>query len=67
MSEGHDALPHLIKTRAAASSIGVTVETLRRWVRVEPNFPKPVCVGRHLYFDRNELAAWLESRRAAAD
>jgi predicted DNA-binding transcriptional regulator AlpA len=32
-----------------------------------PEFPKPIHIGRSIYFDEAEISAYIESRRAARD
>jgi predicted DNA-binding transcriptional regulator AlpA len=32
-----------------------------------PDFPKPIHIGRSIYFDEAEINAYIESRRAARD
>jgi predicted DNA-binding transcriptional regulator AlpA len=32
-----------------------------------PEFPKPIHIGRSIYFDEAEIGAYIESRRAARD
>ena len=49
----------------AARIVGVTPQSLRRWVSEElHDFPRGFKVGKRRWFLRSEVERWLESRRS---
>jgi predicted DNA-binding transcriptional regulator AlpA len=64
---GRQAERKLVTQRQAQEYCGgVTAMTLWRWRHRFDDFPKPVRINNRVYFDVNELSAWLESRREVA-
>lgn len=57
-----------IRPAGAALKLGVSVPTIWRWARLNPDFPRPFKLGsRVTLFDESELDAFLaEARRVAA-
>jgi predicted DNA-binding transcriptional regulator AlpA len=50
----------------AAAAIGFSKMTLRRVMKSDPNFPRPVKIGlRRVAWIKSELDAWLMSRPRA--
>lgn len=62
--------PIRVKSQKAAELLGVSRETIRRWVRDDPTFPKPYKAGTSrqsaVYFDYAELKAWHDQLRSQA-
>jgi predicted DNA-binding transcriptional regulator AlpA len=50
----------LLSRAAAARWLGVTVDTLRGWMRNDPTFPRPKKIGRRGYYVRRQIELWLE-------
>jgi len=51
--------------RQTAKYLGIGATTLDRWRKDYPDFPKPVRVTeRKIFFNVEELDAWMEKRRA---
>lgn len=46
---------------------GISETTLQRWLK-DPalDFPRPIKIGQRRFWQRTEVIAWVESRRAAA-
>jgi predicted DNA-binding transcriptional regulator AlpA len=63
-----EVLPPKPRTRDVLRWLGISDVTLWRW-RQAGTFPKPVKLGntRTLFWDRDELLAWYDRRRAAED
>lgn len=51
---------HLMKTRAVAEWLGVSVRTLRLWA--ECGEVRAIKVGSHWRFQRSDVTEWLEKR-----
>ncbi len=49
-----------LTVEATAAELGVHPFTLKRW-KANDYGPKPVRVGKRLYYRRADMAAWLES------
>lgn len=60
-------LPAKPRTRHVCEWLGVTDVTLWRWRKAGIGFPEPVRLGntRTLFYDRDELIAWVASRGEA--
>ena len=52
----------LITTQQRAQYLGVPVATIHRW-RYVGGGPPAIKVGRHLRFDPDDIAAWIENRK----
>jgi predicted DNA-binding transcriptional regulator AlpA len=45
--------------------LGISAPTLWRWLRNEAlGFPKPMVINGRLFFEEDQVTAWLESRSA---
>jgi|BarGraIncu00222A_1022003.scaffolds.fasta_scaffold10805_1 predicted DNA-binding transcriptional regulator AlpA len=55
------------KGSPVARRMGITPKTLRRW-NLDPtnDFPKPIRIAGHLYWDLVAIDEWIEERRAIA-
>ncbi len=55
-----------LRVNDAAKFLAVSRATLYRWIKSNPNFPKPIQLGeRSTVFDLDELKAFIEHRRSA--
>ncbi len=54
-----------VKIEGAAEITGVPVGTLRFW-RATNQGPRSYVVGRRLWYDIDDLQAWLEAQKAAS-
>jgi len=55
-----------IRPADAAKKFGVSVPTIWRYARTNPNFPRPFKLSERVtVFDEGELDAFLSARRAA--
>jgi predicted DNA-binding transcriptional regulator AlpA len=50
----------LLSSSESARLIGITLRTWYSW-DVLGKIPKPVHIGRHLFWRRDELLAWIEA------
>ena len=58
------ALPvRLLSVREVAELLQVPVKTIYQW-RSQGDGPAPIKVGRHLRFDPEDVALWIEGRKA---
>lgn len=49
-----------LRTAKAAEKLGVSVETLRRWARTKPGFPRPIKLSMHVtVFRESELDEFI--------
>ena len=55
-------MQELLSTRAAAEHCGLSPRTFEKW-RLEGSGPPYRKLGRIVRYDRDDLAAWLETRR----
>jgi predicted DNA-binding transcriptional regulator AlpA len=63
MTQSENAPKTLVPKPVAAVECGVSSRTVSRWIAdANVGFPKPVRIKRNLYFARNELEAWKNSR-----
>lgn len=62
----HTAVRTLISAGQGAKMTGVAESTWWEWARTFQDFPKPIRISpRCTRWDKAEIEAWLESRRAA--
>lgn len=55
--------PDLLRPQEAASFLGIAENTLYRWKRRYPDFPKTIKASERLcYYRKSDLDAWLVSR-----
>ena len=59
-SEAPSLLAGYVPIAAAAVELGVHPRTLKRWKSLRYG-PKPVHIGKRLYYRRADVAEWLES------
>jgi len=50
----------LVSLEEAGRRVGRTANTIRRWMRDLPDFPRPVRIGQRFYFRLSELLEWVE-------
>ena len=55
----------VLTTADLESEFGIPVETWRYW-RWRGEGPKAARVGRRVYYDRDDVEAWWEARKAGA-
>ncbi len=55
-----------LRPNDAAALLGISKNTLYRWLRLDPTFPRPCRLGPNTtVFDADELLAWRDGKRAA--
>ena len=55
-------MARMVRTREASESSGIPVRSLEAW-RLRGGGPPYYAVGRAVYYDVDELMAWMRSRR----
>lgn len=61
----NDSRPQLLPPAEALRRLGGFSRAKMYRLMNTPEFPKPVHIGRSIYFDEAEISAYIESRRAA--
>ena len=60
-------LDNVITRQQLCDQLGISANTLRRWIK-ERDFPHPLnASGRRPFFDRDDVSVWLQSMEVSND